>query len=89
MMLSRKGNENFRPEVIYKVCKKLGAHTVYNPELFPAIYATFEGLPTLVIFRTTSAQALGVKSLNQFINLQEKYSLIITNLHSSSITATI
>ena len=85
MMLSRKGYSNFKPEDIYEVCNKLGAQTMYNPELFPAVYARFDQLPTLVIFRTTSAQALGVKTLSDVLQLKKKFSLILRHLHRSDV----
>ena len=87
IMLSRKGYGNFKAEHIYKICQNMGAKTFYNPELFPAVYCTFPGLPTISLFRTTSVQALGVKNSTQIHKIRKIVETIFSAL-SGTITST-
>ena len=68
IMLSRKGDKSKYklkyPDLIKHV-KSLGGKVEYEPELFPGLRCRFENLPTITIFRSTSAQCLGVRNTSQ------------------------
>ena len=87
IMLSRKGHDNFKLELIYKVCQNMGAKTIYNPELFPAVYSTFPGIPTISLFRTTSVQVLGVKNSRQIKEIRKIVQSILSTLCTTTTSA--
>ena len=87
IMLSRKGHDNFKLEHIYKVCQNMGAKTIYNPELFPAVYCSFPGIPTIALFRTTSVQVLGVKNSKEIKEIRKIVQSILSTLCTTTTSA--
>ena len=82
MFLSRqgnyRGNQAFNYNTIFNIAKSLGAQVECTAELFPVVNVTFPHLPTIRLFTTTSAQSLGVKTIQEIQELNLKVNKIFT-----------
>ena len=65
IMISKKGRGNFNITNLIASVLERGGKYHYEPEIWPAIEVNVGDLPTILIFRTGSAQCFGLKSFKQ------------------------